>query len=65
MRTEITSTLPDATYAALDAWVDAHFDDEVRFLQALIQVPTDTPPGNNAPHAERTAELLEGFGFSA
>ena len=54
-----------ATYAALDAWVDAHFDDEVRFLQALIQVPTDTPPGNNAPHAERTAELLEGFGFSA
>jgi succinyl-diaminopimelate desuccinylase len=30
-----------------------------------VQVPTDTPPGNNAPHAERTAELLAGFGFSA
>jgi len=28
-------------------------------------VPTDTPPGNNAPHAERTAELLKGFGFEA
>ena len=28
-------------------------------------MPTDTPPGNNAPHAERTAELLEGFGFAA
>jgi acetylornithine deacetylase/succinyl-diaminopimelate desuccinylase family protein len=28
-------------------------------------VPTDTPPGNNAPHAERTAELLSGFGFTA
>jgi acetylornithine deacetylase/succinyl-diaminopimelate desuccinylase-like protein len=28
-------------------------------------VPTDTPPGDNAPHAERTAELLEGFGFEA
>ena len=27
--------------------------------------PTDTPPGNNAPHAERTAELLQGFGFEA
>ena len=52
-------------YAALDAWVDAHFDDEVRFLQALVQVPTDTPPGNNAPHAERTAELLKAFGFEA
>jgi succinyl-diaminopimelate desuccinylase len=49
----------------LDAWVDAHFDEEVRYLQALVQVPTDTPPGNNAPHAERTAELLAGFGFAA
>ena len=50
---------------ALDAWVDAHFDEEVQFLQALVRVPTDTPPGNNAPHAERTAELLDGFGFEA
>ena len=49
----------------LDAWIDAHFDDEVRFLQALVQVPTDTPPGNNAPHAERTAELLAGMGLVA
>ena len=47
----------------LDAWIDAHFDEQVQFLQALVRVPTDTPPGNNAPHAERTAELLEGFGF--
>ena len=44
-------------YACLDAWVDAHFDEEVRFLQSLVRVPTDTPPGNNAPHAVRTAEL--------
>jgi succinyl-diaminopimelate desuccinylase len=49
----------------LDAWIDAHFDEEVKFLQALVQVPTDTPPGNNAPHAERTAELLAAFGFDA
>ena len=47
----------------LDAWVDAHFDEEVRFLQELVRVPTPTPPGHNAPHAERTAELLNGFGF--
>ena len=52
-------------YEQLDAWIDAHFDAQVVFLQALIQVPTDTPPGNNAPHAERTAELLQGFGFTA
>jgi succinyl-diaminopimelate desuccinylase len=51
------------TYEQLDAWIDAHFDEQVRFLQELIRVPTDTPPGNNAPHAERTAELLRGFGF--
>ncbi|RYF83430.1 MAG: M20/M25/M40 family metallo-hydrolase [Comamonadaceae bacterium] len=54
-----------ATYAALDAWIDAHFDEEVRFLQEVVRVPTDTPPGNNAPHAERTAELIAAFGFDA
>ncbi len=52
-------------YQALDAWIDAHFDEQVRFLQELIRVPTDTPPGNNAPHAERTATLLKDFGFDA
>ncbi|MFM8756412.1 MAG: M20 family metallopeptidase [Limnohabitans sp.] len=52
-------------YRQLDAWIDAHFDEQVRFLQALVQVPTDTPPGNNAPHAERTAELLQAFGYQA
>ncbi len=55
----------NAHYAQLDAWIDAHFDEQVKFLQALVQVPTDTPPGNNAPHAERTAELLKGFCYEA
>ncbi|NQW94454.1 MAG: M20/M25/M40 family metallo-hydrolase [Polaromonas sp.] len=50
-------------YLKIDAWVDTHFDEQVAFLQALIRVPTDTPPGNNAPHAERTAELLGAMGF--
>ena len=54
-----------ASHTQLDAWIDAHFDEQVKFLQALVQVPTDTPPGNNAPHAERAAELLHGFGFEA
>jgi acetylornithine deacetylase/succinyl-diaminopimelate desuccinylase-like protein len=49
----------------LDAWIDAHFDEEVRYLQALVQVPTDTPPGNNAPHAKRTAALLATMGYTA
>jgi acetylornithine deacetylase/succinyl-diaminopimelate desuccinylase-like protein len=49
----------------LDAWIDAHFDEQLAFLQQLVRVPTDTPPGNNAPHAGRTAELLQGFGYTA
>ena len=53
------------TYEQLDAWIDQHFDEQVRFLQELVRVPTDTPPGNNAPHAERTAELIRAFGFEA
>jgi len=61
----MTTAQNDARYAALDAWIDAHFDEQVRFLQELVRVPTDTPPGNNAPHAERTAELLRAFGFEA
>ncbi|AVP58368.1 M20 family metallopeptidase [Pulveribacter suum] len=59
------NTDAQATYAALDAWIDQHFDEQVQFLQQLVRVPTDTPPGNNAPHAERTAELLAPFGFEA
>ena len=46
-------------------WIDAHFDEEVAFLQQVVQVPTDTPPGNNAPHAARVAQLLEAFGWEA
>ena len=50
-------------YAQLDAWIDAHFDEQVKFLQELIRVPTDTPPGNNTPHALRAAELIEAMGL--
>jgi acetylornithine deacetylase/succinyl-diaminopimelate desuccinylase family protein len=54
-----------ANYEQLDQWIDAHFDEQVKFLQALVQVPTDTPPGNNAPHAARTTELLKDVGYVA
>lgn len=58
-------TTQDQTYAQIDAWVDQHFDEQTQFLQALVQVPTDTPPGNNAPHAQRTAELLAAMGLES
>ncbi len=46
------------------ALVDAAFDEEVAFLRELVRVPTDTPPGDNARHAERAAELLGAMGFT-
>lgn len=55
------STDPHTT---LDRWIADHFADEVRFLQALVRVPTDTPPGHNAPHADTTAALLEAMGLT-
>jgi len=56
--------LPDAIGAALDAWIAAHFEAEVAFLQALVRIPTDTPPGHNAPHACATVTLLKAMGFA-
>lgn len=47
----------------LITWIDAHFDQEIAFLQKIIQIPTDTPPGNNAPHAEIVAEMLIAWGW--
>jgi acetylornithine deacetylase/succinyl-diaminopimelate desuccinylase family protein len=49
----------------LIAWIDAHFDEQVAFLQQVVRVPTDTPPGNNAPHADTVAELLKAYGWEA
>ena len=49
----------------LAQWIDAHFDEEVAFLQEVIRIPTDTPPGNNAPHAEAVARMVEAFGWQA
>jgi succinyl-diaminopimelate desuccinylase len=52
-------------HTATDTWIDAHFPAQVQFLQALVQVPTDTPPGNNTPHALKTKALLADFGYEA
>jgi succinyl-diaminopimelate desuccinylase len=53
-----------AAHAAIDAWIDQHFDAEVAFLQALVRLPTDTPPGDNAPHAQETARRLTALGLA-
>jgi succinyl-diaminopimelate desuccinylase len=48
----------------LIALINSTFPDQVRFLAELVRVPSDNPPGDCAPHARRTAELLEGLGFT-
>jgi acetylornithine deacetylase/succinyl-diaminopimelate desuccinylase-like protein len=47
------------------AWIDAHFDEEVAFLQDMIRTPTDTPPGDNAPHADMVADKVQAYGWQA
>ena len=46
-------------------WIDEHFDEQVAFLQDVIRIPTDTPPGNNAPHADAVANMVESYGWTA
>ena len=45
-----------APYDQLDAWIDQHFDEQVKLLQELVRVPTDSPPGNSRSE-EHTSEL--------
>lgn len=49
----------------LTRWIDQHFDEEVAFLQQVIRIPTDTPPGNNAPHADAVAGMVGEYGWTA
>lgn len=59
----MTTSDSTAQGAALDHWIDAHFDEEIAFLREIVRVPSDTPPGDNLPAADRAAELLEDIGF--
>jgi succinyl-diaminopimelate desuccinylase len=52
------------TKSKLQSLVDATFPDQVKFLAELVRVPSDNPPGDCAPHAQRTAQLLEALGFT-
>lgn len=41
----------------------AERDRETAFLVELVKTPSDNPPGECAPHAERTAALIEALGL--
>ena len=49
--------------ATLRALVRQNFNAECDFLAELVKVASDNPPGDTAPHAHRTAALLERLGF--
>ena len=48
---------------AIHDFLAAHRVEEERFLAELVKVPSDNPPGDCAPHAQRAAQLLEAMGF--
>jgi acetylornithine deacetylase/succinyl-diaminopimelate desuccinylase-like protein len=48
----------------IQAFIDQDFSRQCAFLAELVKVPSDNPPGDCRPHAERTQALLEGLGFA-
>src|SRR5438105_7699587 len=58
-------TAPQAVpYEDIGRWIDAHHPEQIEFLREIVRVPSDTPPGNNAPAAEKAASLLTALGFA-
>ncbi len=45
-------------YDALGGWIDAHHAAQIDFLREIVRVPSDTPPGDNAPAAEKAASAM-------
>ncbi len=46
------------------AFLAAGRREQTAFLAELVRIPSDNPPGDCAPHAERTAALLEALGLT-
>jgi len=45
-------------------WVDRHFTAQCEFLAAMVQIPTDNPPGDCRAHAEAAAQRLRDLGLA-
>lgn len=50
--------------ATLAQFIDSHHAEQIEFLCQIVRVPSDTPPGNNNPPAEKAAELLTAKGYN-
>jgi succinyl-diaminopimelate desuccinylase len=47
----------------ITGWLDAQHPAQIEFLAELVKTPSDNPPGDCRPHAEKTAALLAALGF--
>ena len=45
-------------------WLDEHRREAEAFLAELVRQPSDNPPGDCAPHAEKAATMLEAMGLT-
>ena len=52
------------SYENIRSFLDAERQAQAAFLAELVKVPSDNPPGDCAPHAARTAELIEALGYT-
>jgi succinyl-diaminopimelate desuccinylase len=55
--------MSDTAEDRIREFLNLNRDRQVAFLAELVKTPSDNPPGDCAPHAERAAELLEELGF--
>ena len=58
------SPLSDQHYRSIERLIDQQHPAQIEFLRRIVQVPTDMPPGDNAPAAERAAQLLGALGHT-
>ncbi len=54
----------ESTSNTIARYVDTHHAEQIAFLREIVRVPSDTPPGNNNPPAEKAAELLAARGYT-
>ena len=57
-------TTPEKVRGEIGGFCQREHAAQVRLLAELVKVPSDNPPGDCAPHAERAAALLEQLGFT-
>jgi len=55
--------MSDQPEASIRDFLASQREQQTDFLAELVKIHSDNPPGDCAPHAERTAALLEQIGF--